>query len=233
MDRTAAHRTRGVRAVGTCRMGRAQRNPSWCRGTKVDGYRCAPPILRNRARSIYVRTAARYRRASARHRSAGRGCTGRSWGVRSISRSSAFISAALRRRPARTLPWQAMVAATCIQPARRLQRLVPRRRCRRRDRAPALQRRPRRAAPASRAPPRRRGRRLRSPGRVRRASGARVASRCTSSGASSTTSGMSRIWRATPLRRRAASSCARRRCRSCAACWSTTMTMPRSLCATM
>ena len=30
----------------------------------------------------------------------------------SISRSSAFISATFSKRPARTLPWQAMVAAT-------------------------------------------------------------------------------------------------------------------------
>ena len=33
-------------------------------------------------------------------------------GVASIWRSSAFISSSVRRRPARTLPWQAMVAQT-------------------------------------------------------------------------------------------------------------------------
>ena len=55
-----------------------------------------------------ARTAARYRRASARHRSAGRGCIGRRAGVASISRRSAFISSGFSRRPARTEPWQDM-----------------------------------------------------------------------------------------------------------------------------
>ena len=37
------------------------------------------------------------------------------WGVASISRSSAFISSAVSRRPARTLPWQAMVEHTAAR----------------------------------------------------------------------------------------------------------------------
>src|SRR5690348_15292313 len=51
---------------------------------------------------------------------------GRPWlhwperGVTSISRSSAFISATESTRPARTEPWQAMVAATWSSLSRRL-----------------------------------------------------------------------------------------------------------------
>src|SRR5690606_6806817 len=53
---------------------------------------------------------------------------GRPWlhwpdlGVRSISRSSAFISTTDRVRPARTEPWQAIVASTCsiFSPSSRL-----------------------------------------------------------------------------------------------------------------
>ena len=55
---------------------------------------------------------------------------GRPWlhcplfGVASICRKSAFISASVSRRPARTLPWQASVAQTRSSASRRLTRLI-------------------------------------------------------------------------------------------------------------
>ena len=59
-----------------------------------------------------ARTGARCRRASARRRWGGRGCTGRS-GASPPSRAAGRSSRrAVSRRPARTLPWQAMVEQT-------------------------------------------------------------------------------------------------------------------------
>ena len=70
--------------------------------------------------------------------------------------------------------------------------------CARRDRAAGPARRPRPASRASRAPPPRPGRRLRSRGRSAPVRSARATSRAASASSSSTISGISRIWRATP-----------------------------------
>ena len=144
-------------------------------------------------------------------------------GVASISRSSAFISSALSGGPTRTEWWQASVPQTWS--SRRPSACAPSSAARSSARS--------RTRPA-RSPPEQR-RRLahqhragaeaaRPPGRARRARRQRVDQRRPRPGRDRPPAGTSRICRATPPPR-AGASASRRRCRSCAACWST-MTMP-------
>ena len=185
-----------------------------------------------RARPLtFVRTASRCRRGRASPRSGGHGCTGRECGVTSISRSSAFISATESMRPARTEPWQAMVAATWSSFSLRLSALVEGGDFVGEVGDQALDVAVRRAGPGVARTSIAAGRTVRAPGPFRRArrraprAGRSRARRARPLRGGATPGGRRRHW---PSPRRIRSSTSR----SCAACWST-RTSPSSASATI